>query len=498
MARLEQVEIFCSYAHADEELRNELFKHVEVLRRSGILTAWHDGQITAGSDWRAEIETHLRTADIILLLVSVDLLNSAFVSSVELPEALRRHTSGEALLIPVVLRPITWEWSGLSALQALPEGLRPVVQWTPRDLAWVSVCEGLVKAILVWSGKAVAPPERASAASGAIIRQRVLDVGLPRRVPVGLSTVLAVMVRRKDSKGLAGVFDLEASYGLTAGDLKSSSSFPVQFPKGADGTAEAAELSVRIETADFATSSREKSLCVQPRGDSDVCVFLLTPQRAGPLRVNVELWKDGRRIVGCLVAATGTSGVGFEPAIQASVGMDFLPPGASTSMSWYKAAGVAALGVILMSGASVLFPLLYRPQAASQVPADQEQREPVQAPPIRRPVPPPRPAKQTRPQPVPARPQSATVPVEMQRVRTQRTELTVRAKSVRARMRSIRRKLAASGSALRADIVATEASMERHLKRADAAIAGSNTAAAAENLEAASREIARLEELVGR
>lgn len=498
MARLEQVEIFCSYAHADEELRNEFFKHVEVLRRSGILTAWHDGQIMAGSDWRAEIETHLRTADIILLLVSVDLLNSAFVSSVELPEALRRHTSGEALLIPVVLRPVAWEWSGLSTLQALPEGLRPVVQWTPRDLAWVSVCESLVKAILVWSGKDVASPERASAASGLITRQRVLDVGLPRRVPVGLSTVLAVMVRRKDSEGLAGIFDLEASYGLTPKDLKSSSSFPVQFPKGADGTAQAADLCVRIETADFESSSREKSLCVPPRGDSDVCVFLLTPLRSGPLRVNVELWKDGRRIIGCLVAATGTSGVEFEPAVQASVGIDFLPPGASSSMSWYKAAGVAALGVILISGASVLFPLLYGPQARSQVPAEQKQREPVESRPISPPVAPPRPAKPSRPQAVPARTQSAAVPVEMQRLRTRRTELTARADSVRARMRSIRRKLAVSGSALRPDIVATEASMERHLRRLDSAMASSNTAEAAENLEAAARDIARLEDFIGR
>lgn len=104
--RPDEVAIFCSYSHSDEDLRAELFRHLEVLRRSGIIRPWYDGEITTGQEWNAEIEKALRSADVVLFLVSVDLLNSDYVSKYELPIALERHNAGETLVIPVLLRPV--------------------------------------------------------------------------------------------------------------------------------------------------------------------------------------------------------------------------------------------------------------------------------------------------------------------------------------------------------------------------------------------------------
>ncbi|MBD2678605.1 MULTISPECIES: hypothetical protein [Nostoc] len=36
------IEVFFSYAHEDEELKNELVKHLSILKRQSIITAWHD------------------------------------------------------------------------------------------------------------------------------------------------------------------------------------------------------------------------------------------------------------------------------------------------------------------------------------------------------------------------------------------------------------------------------------------------------------------------
>ena len=49
------VEVFFSYAHEDESLRDELEKHLAVLKREGYISGWHDRQIPPGSEWAGEI-----------------------------------------------------------------------------------------------------------------------------------------------------------------------------------------------------------------------------------------------------------------------------------------------------------------------------------------------------------------------------------------------------------------------------------------------------------
>ena len=97
-------------------------------------------------------------------------------------------------MIPVILRPVPWSQAGLDFLQALPEGLRPVVLWSPQDLAYVNICEGLFAAVLVWQGRK-SPPAIPMVRSTAV-RRRVVDLALSRRAPVRKATMLAVMVRR--------------------------------------------------------------------------------------------------------------------------------------------------------------------------------------------------------------------------------------------------------------------------------------------------------------
>ncbi len=64
------VEVFYSYAHEDASWLNELEKHLSLLRRQGLLTAWHDRHILPGADWAQAIDEHLERASVILLLIS--------------------------------------------------------------------------------------------------------------------------------------------------------------------------------------------------------------------------------------------------------------------------------------------------------------------------------------------------------------------------------------------------------------------------------------------
>jgi hypothetical protein len=137
------VEVFFSYSHKDEELRDELSKHLAMLMRQRVITAWHDRRIGAGKEWQNEIDEHLNTADIILLLISSDFLASDYCYDVEVKTAMKRHDDGEARVIPVILRPVDWKGAPFGKLQSLPKDARPVTDWPNRDKAFENVAHGI-------------------------------------------------------------------------------------------------------------------------------------------------------------------------------------------------------------------------------------------------------------------------------------------------------------------------------------------------------------------
>jgi WD40 repeat protein len=136
------IEVFISYSKQDEELRDGLLAHLHPLERQGIIS-WHDRQILPGTRWDEEIKARLNAADIILLLISADFLNTDYCNQVEIPEALRRHEAGEATVMPVILRSCGWKYTPLAAIQAYPEKAKPIVSWTHIDDAYTDVLEGV-------------------------------------------------------------------------------------------------------------------------------------------------------------------------------------------------------------------------------------------------------------------------------------------------------------------------------------------------------------------
>ena len=118
------------------------------LRQQGVISSWHDRQIVAGSEWEEEIDRHMRTADIILLLVSPDFVNSKYCYDIELPYAMRRHEAGEAYVVPILLRPVArWKNLTFARLQVYPSGGVPITQWADPDNGFVDVAEGIAEAV---------------------------------------------------------------------------------------------------------------------------------------------------------------------------------------------------------------------------------------------------------------------------------------------------------------------------------------------------------------
>jgi hypothetical protein len=149
MPSLDKSKIFFCYAHEDKALLKKLQSHLRPLEREGLIQMWFDRDIHAGDEWEQKIDQHLNTADIILLLISPDFMDSEYCYGIEMKKAIERHERGEARVIPIILRSVYWQIASLGKLQALPTDAKPVMSshWHNLDEAFYDVAEGARKVV---------------------------------------------------------------------------------------------------------------------------------------------------------------------------------------------------------------------------------------------------------------------------------------------------------------------------------------------------------------
>jgi hypothetical protein len=133
--------VFFSYSHKDEALRDQLESHLALLKNQGKIDAWYDRRIVAGDEIDGAISTKLETADIILLLVSSDFISSPYCYSREMTQAMDRQRTGQAQVIPVILRHCDWHGAPFGKLMAAPRDGKPITSWPDRDEAFADVAK---------------------------------------------------------------------------------------------------------------------------------------------------------------------------------------------------------------------------------------------------------------------------------------------------------------------------------------------------------------------
>ncbi len=143
----EPVKIFYCYAREDEALRDRLAKHLEPLRREGLITTWYDREISAGKDFLQEILLHLNSSDIFLALISPAFMSSTYCYDTEMSHALEKQILDGLRVIPVILRPVDWTHTPLGKSQALPQDGIPITEWKTIDRGLQDVAKGIRKAV---------------------------------------------------------------------------------------------------------------------------------------------------------------------------------------------------------------------------------------------------------------------------------------------------------------------------------------------------------------
>ena len=199
--------VFFSYSHKDESHRDKLEVHLTMLKRQGLIETWHDQRIIPGAPIDTTISKMLTTADIVLLLVSPDFLASDYCYDIEMTKALQRHHAGEAVVIPVILRPCDWHEAPFGRLKALPKDGKAVTKWTDLDDAFLDITNGI---------KSVLSP-RGAGARGARPSQRtpaIPTADAPRARPVRSSNlrVAKTFSERDRDEFLHEAFEYIAKY----------------------------------------------------------------------------------------------------------------------------------------------------------------------------------------------------------------------------------------------------------------------------------------------
>ena len=123
------LEIFISYSRKDKDLLLEFNSHLSPLLKRGKITLWFDRDIPAGAEWEHQINTHLNSAQIILLLTSDNFFASKYCE-IEMTLAIKRSRAGDAIVIPIYLETsyegehrwekAPWKKVPFSELQVLP------------------------------------------------------------------------------------------------------------------------------------------------------------------------------------------------------------------------------------------------------------------------------------------------------------------------------------------------------------------------------------------
>ncbi len=210
--------VFFSYAHEDEALRDELDVHLALLRRSGQIDTWHDRKILPGGDWAGAIDDNLEAADVILLLVSPAFIDSDYCWDVELKRAMERHEAGEARVIPIILRPADWHDAPFGKLQALPREAKPITTWSNRDEAYLNVARGL--RAVVDDVKPTSAPGNAAHPPPAPAQPAPSGGGSVRAGTIKAKNVAGVQIQGGDAETAAGLAGAGLAGGVDADEIE--------------------------------------------------------------------------------------------------------------------------------------------------------------------------------------------------------------------------------------------------------------------------------------
>ncbi len=212
------IRVFVSYSHLDERWVKEGVHGLipwlaQQLKRKGI-EIWYDPALRKrpGDDFKKQIKSEIDRAQMAILLISQDFLNSDFIREFELPWIRERVDRGELSLIPILVGPaLDRDLDWLADRQMLPGKPTPLIKYTESDSKWYDVRVDILDAIYeraleIANRRPVEPPILpAPVAPSSSTTEQARAPHQAEKEIAGVSAPIAGQSDRASGKGLAEV-----------------------------------------------------------------------------------------------------------------------------------------------------------------------------------------------------------------------------------------------------------------------------------------------------
>ena len=150
----EKVKIFISYSHKDIACKKTLESHLSLLLRNNNAEIWADHNIVAGQQWDKEIAENLKSSNMVLMLLSANFIESDYCYQKEMEDAIYRHKTGQACVIPILLENFYWQdptfempFKDIQMIPIADGKPKPLTLWNPPDIGYTEITKGISQAL---------------------------------------------------------------------------------------------------------------------------------------------------------------------------------------------------------------------------------------------------------------------------------------------------------------------------------------------------------------
>lgn len=140
--------IFIAYAGTDQRFLPKITEILQAIQYQVQNVGWQFGEIAQDTRWKMPRHDYLKTANLILLLVTPAFVATEYCYCEQLRWAIIRHKQELSYVIPVLMKKCLWDRAPFAMLESItPSNHKAVDEWRKPNLAYTEIATDMRSAL---------------------------------------------------------------------------------------------------------------------------------------------------------------------------------------------------------------------------------------------------------------------------------------------------------------------------------------------------------------